>query len=51
MEGVDSVAAKAHKDGTTVITLQVQTQSRAQLDKMIKRCKAVDIIEVFRVST
>jgi len=49
---IDSVAAKAHKDGTATITLQVQTQSRAQLDKMIKQLqKRSDIIEVFRVST
>lgn len=49
---IESVAAKAHKDGTATITLQVQTQSRAQLDKMIRSLqKRADIIEVFRLST
>jgi len=49
---IDSVAAKAHKDGTATITLQVQTQSRAQLDKMIRSLqKRADVIDVFRLST
>ena len=49
---IESVTAKAHKDGTATITLQVQTQSRAQLDKMIRSLqKRADIIEVFRLST
>ncbi len=49
---IESVTAKAHKDGTATISLQVQTQSRAQLDKMIKTIKKrSDIIEVFRAST
>ena len=49
---IDSVAAKVHKDGTATITLQVQTQSRAQLDKMIRSLqKRTDVIEVFRLST
>ena len=49
---IESVTAKAHKDGTATITLQVQTQSRAQLDKMIRSLqKRTDIIEVFRLST
>ena len=49
---IESVAAKVHKDGTATITLQVQTQSRAQLDKMIRSLqKRADVIEVFRLST
>ncbi len=48
---IESVTAKS-SNGTAVITLQVQVQSRAQLDRMIKSVqKRADIIEVFRLST
>ncbi len=46
---IEAVTAKAHKDGTATISLTVQIQSRAQLDKVIKQLKKrSDIISVFR---
>ncbi|GHU82361.1 (p)ppGpp synthetase [Clostridia bacterium] len=49
---IDALNIKVHKDGTATISLQVQTQSRAHVDKIIKSLhKRTDVIEVFRVST
>ncbi len=49
---IESVTAKATKERTAIITLQLRIQSRAQLDKLIKSLqKRSDIIEVFRLST
>lgn len=49
---IESIGAKANRDGTVVITLQVQTKSRAQLDRMIAQLRQrQDVINVFRLST
>lgn len=49
---IEQINAKVHKDGTCMITLQLQTQSKAQLDELIRTIKKQpEVINVFRIST
>lgn len=49
---IEQVNAKVHKDGTCMITLRLQTQSKAQLDELIRAMKRQpEVINVFRIST
>ena len=48
---IEQVTAKVNKDGTCIITLTVQTQSKAQLDELIKTIrKQPEVINVFRTT-